>query len=151
MRGVGAMMVAAALAMPGLAVAQSNPVTGMGAGQVHGQRPDMRQDLHNAPGAPAAANQPNSPRPPQSRTEVIRQRSATAQSQQVRQQAQRRAPQRQNQATAGQEARLRRTGTGTAGGRSADTMAAHEARMSDARRRQAAAEEAAARAFPGVR
>ncbi len=151
MRGLGAMMVAAALVMPGVAAAQSNPVTGMGSAQLHGQRPDMRQDLHNAPGAPAAANQPSSPRPPQSRTEVIRQRSASAQTAAVRQQAARRAAQRQGQAVAGQAARQRLTGTGAPAGRSADTMAAHEARMSDARRRQTAAEEAAARAFPGVR
>jgi hypothetical protein len=138
------MMVAAALAVPELAVAQSNPMTGPGAGQIHGQRPDMGQDLHNAPGAPAASGQPAAPS--QSRTQAIRQRSAQAQGQAVR-----RAAQRQQQAQAGQAARQRLTGNGTPGGRSADTMAAHEARLADARRRQAAAEEAAARAFPGVR
>lgn len=150
MRFDGVMAIALALAMPGLAMGQSNPVAGMGSAQIHGQRLDMRHDLHNASGAPAATNQPASPRTPQTRTQMLRQRSVAAQ-RQVRQQAARRAVQRQRQAAAGQATRLRRTGTGTPAARSPDTMAAHEARMAEARRRQAAAEERVARVQMGVR
>ncbi|MGG5810287.1 hypothetical protein [Falsiroseomonas sp. CW058] len=138
------------LGLPGLATAQSNPMTGMGAGQIHGQRPDMRQDLHNAPGAPAASLQATTPQAPQTRTQQLRRQSQAAQRQQAQQQ-QRRVAQHRAQAEAGQATRRTRTGTGPQAGRSPDSMAAHEARMADARRRQMEAEERAARAFPGVR
>jgi hypothetical protein len=151
MRAIAGLAMAVALALPGLAFGQSNPMTGMGSAQIHGQRPDMGQDLHNAPGGtPAAQNQPNSPRAPQTRTQVLRQQSQASQ-RQVQQQQARREQQHRQQAAAGHAARTQRTGQAGQAGRVPDSMAAQEARMADARRRQMEAEERAARAFPGVR
>jgi hypothetical protein len=147
---LGGMVMAALLALPGLAVAQSNPVVGAGAAQLHGQRPDMRQDLHNAPGTPMGTGGHLTPNAPQTRTQALRQRSSAEARQAAARQA-RRAAQQRGEASAGQAARLQRTGTGTAAARSPDSMAAHEARMAEARRRQAEAAERAARAQPGVR
>lgn len=135
-----------ALGLPGLVLAQSAPLTGAGAAAVHGQRPDMRQDLHNAPGAPTAAGGRAAPLAPETRTQAVRRQSTQAQRQQ-----QRRATEQRRHATQGQAARVARTGTGTPGGRTPDSIAAQEARLADARRRQAEAAEAAARAQPGVR
>jgi hypothetical protein len=138
-------LTALALLLPSLALAQSNPTTGFSSGVVHGQRPDMRQDLHNAPGAPTAGGGASAP---QSRTQQLRQRSQTTQA--TQQQQQRRAAQQRRHAQEGQAARTQRTGGGTPAARSPDTMAAQEARMADARRRQAEAQRQAADRQDGV-
>jgi hypothetical protein len=149
----------AALALPSAAIGQSNPGTGLSSGVVHGQRPDMRQDLHNDPSAPAAAAAPGSPVGPQgptTRTERLRaqSRAATtrtpAQQRQFEERQRQRAAQQREQAARGQQARAAQTATGPAGGRSADPMAAQEARMADARRRQMEQERAAADRQDGV-
>lgn len=119
------------------------PVAAMA--QIHGQRPDMRQDLHLAPGAAAAGGGQLSPQAPQTRTQQLRQQSRAVQQQQ------RRADGQRQQAATGQASRMERTGTGTPAARTPDAIAAQEARMAEARRRQAAAQERAARAQPGVR
>ncbi len=152
-----------ATALPIAALAQSNPATGRSSGVVHGQPPDMRQDLHGSPGGP-----------PLSRNEQVRQRAAQAQqsltpeqraARRAEQQAQRRARQQQRaqrqqqqrdarqqrQAAQGHQQRAERTAGGTPGGRVPDSVAAQEARLTEARRRQAEAERRAAEAQDGVR
>jgi len=130
---------ALALLLPTLAMAQSNPTTGFSSGVIHGQRPDMRQDLHNAPGSPTAGGGIASPQAPQTRTQAVRQRSQAAQQQQ------RRAAQQQRQV-----ARTQRTGSATPAARTPNTVAAQEARLAEARRQQAEAQRRAAEAQDGV-
>lgn len=151
-----ALAVLLATAMPMAAHAQSNPVTGRSSGVVHGQTPDMRQDLHSGPGQTAA---------PTNRNEQVRQRATQSQprltaeqraQQQARQQQraqrqQQRQAREQRQAAQGHQQRSERTAGGTPGGRVPDSVAAQEARMTDARRRQAEAERRAAEAQDGVR
>jgi hypothetical protein len=130
---IGAVMaVVAALAMPGLAAGQSNPITGSGSGQVHGQNWNMGQDLHSTPGPGAAP----------SRNDQVRQRSQAARSREG-------TTQRRGADQARRSAEARRQAEGA--GRSSRSQASVEQRLAEERRRQAEAEERAARAFPGVR
>jgi hypothetical protein len=119
--------VLAALAMPGVAMAQSNPITGRAASQVHGQNWNMGQDLHSSPGPAATA----------SRTERLRQTSRQA------------TGQHRAQARAARPAQSSATGS-HAGLRAGSSQASFEQRLAEERRRQMRAEERAARAFPGV-
>jgi membrane protein involved in colicin uptake len=126
----------------GSALGQGAPLSGPNAGAVHGQGWDMRQDLSSSPG-PGAADP--------DRTRRVRQQSAAAR-QRARTQAQaRRAAQQRQQAEQGQRRRAAQTATGGRSSRVPASMAAHEARMADARRRQMEAERAAAEAQDGVR
>ncbi|MBU8537605.1 hypothetical protein [Falsiroseomonas tokyonensis] len=85
-----AIVLACLLALPGLARAQSAPITGPNSGAVHGQNWNMRQDLHSAtpPGGP-----------PQTRTQRLRRQAQQTEAQRraARQQAQQRQRQQAQQ------------------------------------------------------
>ena len=140
-------------ALPAAVQAQSNPQTGNSAGVVHGQTPAPRQDL-NSNAAPGGVN-PN-------RNEQVRRRAQNANRALTPEQERQRATNRQRQqatrearqrreAAAGQQQREARTAGGTPGGRTSDSVAAQEARMAEARRRQAEATRRATEQQDGVR
>ena len=132
------------LGAPGLAFAQSAPLTGSNAGTMHGQGWDMRQDLSSAPG-PGAADPDRTRRV---REQAARPRpAARSQAPRTTQQQQ---PRRRNVSPTGAP-RQELTGTGTPGGRVSDSQRRHEAQMAEARRRQMEAERRAADAQDGVR
>ncbi len=105
-----AMMVAALLMAPGLAMAQSAPLTGPNAAAVHGQARASGQNL-TAPAAPSAA--PAQP---------------------ARQAATGTRPRTRNTSPLGTV--NPRTATGPQGGRVSSSELRHEAQLNEARRRQ---------------
>ncbi|SFK40268.1 hypothetical protein [Falsiroseomonas stagni] len=119
-------LILAAVLAPGLAFAQSAPLTGPNAAAVHGQAPAGRQSLTS----PAAGQAP---------------RTAPAQPQ--RQAAAR--PRTRNTSPLGTV--NPRTATGPAGGRTSASELRHEAQVNEAQRRQREATRRAVEAQDGVR
>jgi hypothetical protein len=117
----------AALLAPGLAMAQSAPLTGPNAAAVHGQAPTPRQNL-TAPSTGQAAPAPTS-RP--------QRQAATTQ------------PRTRNTSPLGTV--NPRTATGPQGGRTSSSEVRHEAQVNEAMRRQREAQRRAVEAQDGVR
>lgn len=120
-------ILAVALLAPGLAMAQSAPLTGPNAAALHGQSPAARQSL-TAPVAPPAAQAPGTPR----------RQAATGTRPRVR-----------NTSPLGTV--NPRTATGPQGGRTSSSEVRHEAQVNEAMRRQREAQRRAAEAQDGVR
>lgn len=120
-------MIIAAILLPGLAFAQSAPLTGPNAAAVHGQAPTPRQNL-TAPSTGQAAPAPTA-RP--------QRQAATTQ------------PRTRNTSPLGTV--NPRTATGPEGGRTSSSETRHEAQVNEARRRQRDATRRAVEAQDGVR
>ncbi len=115
----------AALLAPGLAMAQSAPLTGPNAAAVHGQAPTPRQNLT----APATGQAAPAARP--------QRQAATTQ------------PRTRNTSPLGTV--NPRTATGPQGGRTSSSEMRHEAQVNEAMRRQREAQRRAVEAQDGVR